>query len=64
MSSCYGSYSVKYDRFGKYIDMKQTCAFHYLHNGCNVPPKPPSHSLTPFNVTHLKQKHIGSSSSR
>ena len=64
MSSCYGSYSTKYDRFGKFIDTKQTCAFHYLHDGCNKPRKMAAKSYTPFNLTHLAKAHIGVSSSR
>ena len=63
MSKCYGSYSPKYDRFGKFIDTKQTCSFHYLHDGCNKPKKV-AKSYTPYNLTHLAKSHIGASSSK
>lgn len=43
MAQCYSSTVVYDKRFVKFIDTQSTCAFHYLHNGCNLiksdPPK-------------------------
>lgn len=59
MSRCFGSYSVMYDRFSKFIDTRQTCSFHYIHGACNKPRKPPTKAFIPYNVTHLSKKHLG-----
>jgi hypothetical protein len=50
MARCYSS-SVVYDRrFVKFIDTQSTCAFHYLHNGCNLIKGDPPLATSPEDV--------------
>ena len=53
MALCYSS-SVVYDRrFVKFVDSQSTCAFHYLHNGCNLLKKNPPITTRPDDVAEV-----------
>ena len=53
MARCYSSTLIFDKRFVKFIDTQSTCAFHYLHNGCNLVSKNPSPSTTPDIVANV-----------
>ena len=50
MAKCYSSTFIFDRRFVKFIDTQSTCAFHYLHNGCNLIKTDPPRETSPDDI--------------